>query len=176
MHDVIDKKSLCLQRIMHYFVSLQTKHTEIMKKFQILLLTLSLTACNMIQSDNDQATTIAIEWGEAFFNCDYHVAEALCTPESRPWLQFAASNTTQQDLDLLKKRAAEVEATDFSSDANDTLRVVQLEVRNSVKPTVAGEEPSQIDKALFHVTVVKRNGSWLVRMASLPQSEKRSRD
>ncbi len=130
----------------------------------------------MMQNDDDQATAIAIEWGEAFFNCDYHAAEALSTPDSRRWLQFAASNTTQQDLDLLKQHAAEVEATDFFPEANDTLRVVELAVRNSVKPTIAGEQPSQIEKAMFRTTVVKRNGSWLVRMASLPRSEKQSRD
>ena len=161
---------------MHYFVSLQAKQAEIMKKFQILLLALSLTACNMIQNDDEQATAIAVEWGEAFFNCDYHAAEALSTPESHCWLQFAASNTTQQDLDLLKQQAAEVEATDFFPEANDTLRMVELVVRNSVKPTVAGEEPSQIDKALFQTTVVKRNGSWQVRMAGVPQSGRQSRD
>jgi hypothetical protein len=147
-----------------------------MKKYLILSLTLALTACNMMQNDDDQATAIAIEWGEAFFNCDYHAAEALSTPDSRRWLQFAASNTTQQDLDLLKQHAAEVEATDFFPEANDTLRVVELVVRNSVKPTIAGEQPSQIEKAMFRTTVVKRNGSWLVRMASLPRSEKQSRD
>ena len=147
-----------------------------MKKYLILSLTLALTACNMMQNDDDQATAIAIEWGKAFFNCDYHAAEALSTPDSRRWLQFAASNTTQQDLDLLKQHAAEVEATDFFPEANDTLRVVELVVRNSVKPTIAGEEPSQIEKAMFRTTVVKRNGSWLVRMASLPRSEKQSRD
>ena len=147
-----------------------------MKKYLILSLTLALTACNMMQNDDDQATAIAIEWGEAFFNCDYHAAEALSTPDSRRWLQFAASNTTQQDLDLLKQHAAEAEATDFFPEANDTLRVVELAVRNSVKPTIAGEQPSQIEKAMFRTTVVKRNGSWLVRMASLPRSEKQSRD
>ena len=147
-----------------------------MKKYLILSLTLALTACNMMQNDDDQATAIAIEWGEAFFNCDYHAAEALSTPDSRRWLQFAASNTTQQDLDLLKQHAAEVEATDFFPEANDTLRVVELVVHNSVKPTIAGEQPSQIEKAMFRTTVVKRNGSWLVRMASLPRSEKQSRD
>ena len=147
-----------------------------MKKTLVLALSLLLAACDMMQNDNNEATSTAVQWGEAFFNCDYHAAEALCTPESRRWLQFAASNTTQQDLDLLKHHAAQVEATDFFPEANDTLRVVELVVCNSVKPTVAGEEPSQIDKAVFHTTVVKRNGSWLVRMASLPQSEKQSHD
>jgi hypothetical protein len=147
-----------------------------MKKTLVLALSLLLAACDMIQNDDNEATSTAVQWGEAFFNCDYHAVEALCTPESRRWLQFAASNTTQQDLDLLKQHAAQVEATDFFPEANDTLRVVELVVCNSVKPTVAGEEPSQIDKAVFHTTVVKRNGSWLVRMASLPQSEKQSHD
>ena len=147
-----------------------------MKKTLVLALSLLLTACDMIQNDDDEATSTAIQWGEAFFNCDYHAAEALCTPESRRWLQFAASNTTQQDLDLLKQHAAQIETTDFFPEANDTLRVVELVVRNSVKPTVAGEEPSQVDEALFHTTVVKRNGHWLVRMASLPQNEKQNHD
>jgi len=147
-----------------------------MKKLLIFALTLSLTACNMIQRDDDQATAVAVEWGEAFFNCNYHAAEALCTPESRRWLQFAASNTTQHDLDLLKQHAADVEATDFFPDANDTLRVVELVVRNSITPSTNAEKSSQKEKALFHVTVVKRNGNWLVRMADLPRSEKQSRD
>ena len=147
-----------------------------MKKILIFALTLSMTACSMIQSDDDKATDVAIEWGEAFFNCDYHAAEQLSTPESRRWLQFAASNTTQHDLDLLKQHAAEVEATDFFPEANDTLRVVELEVSNSISPTLNGEESVQQEEALFHVTVVNRNCSWLVRMAGLPRNEKQSRD
>ena len=146
-----------------------------MKKLLIWALALSLTACSMLR-DDDQATAVAVEWGEAFFNCDYHAAEALCTPESRRWLQFAASNTTQHDLDMLRQQAAQVEATEFFPEASDTLRVVELVVRNSVSPTIHGGEPAQVEEALFHVTVVKRNGSWQVRMASLPRSEKQSRD
>jgi hypothetical protein len=147
-----------------------------MKKLLIWALALSLTACSMLRKDDDQATAVAVEWGEAFFNCDYHAAEALCTPESRRWLQFAASNTTQHDLDMLRQQAAQVEATEFFPEASDTLRVVELVVRNSVSPTIHGGESAQVEEALFHVTVVKRNGSWLVRMASLPRSEKQSRD
>lgn len=147
-----------------------------MKKLLIWVLALSLTACSMLRKDDDQATAVAVEWGEAFFNCDYHAAEALCTPESRRWLQFAASNTTQHDLDMLRQQAAQVEATEFFPVASDTLRVVELMVRNSVSPTIHGGESAQVEEALFHVTVVKRNGSWQVRMASLPRSEKQSRD
>jgi hypothetical protein len=147
-----------------------------MKKLLILAMVLSLTACNLTNREDTLATDVAVQWGEAFFNCDYHAAQALSTPESRRWLQFAASNTTQQDLDLLKQHAAEVEATDYFPAANDTLRVVQLVVRNSLSPAANGGAPLQVDEALFSVTVVKRNDQWLVRMASLPRSERQSRD
>ena len=147
-----------------------------MKKLLILAMVLSLTACNLTNREDTVATDVAVQWGEAFFNCDYHAAQALSTPESRRWLQFAASNTTQQDLDLLKQHAAEVEATDYFPAANDTLRVVQLVVRNSLSPAVNDGAPLQVDEALFSVTVVKRNDQWLVRMASLPRSERQSRD
>ena len=147
-----------------------------MKKLFILSLTLTLTACSLVKSDEDKAIETAVEWGEAFFNCDYHAAEALSTAESRRWLQFAASNTTQQDLDLLRQHPAEVDATDFFPEADDTLRVVQLVVRHSLSPAVNGGQSVQVEEALFPVTVVKRNGSWLVRMASLPRSEKQSHD
>ena len=147
-----------------------------MKKLLILAMVLSLTACNLTNREDTLATDVAVQWGEAFFNCNYHAAQALSTPESRRWLQFAASNTTQQDLDLLKQHAAEVEATDYFPAANDTLRVVQLVVRNNLSPAVNGGAPLQVDEALFSVTVVKRNDQWLVRRASLPRSERQSRD
>ena len=147
-----------------------------MKKLLILAMVLSLTACKLTNREDTLATDVAVQWGEAFFNCDYHAAQALSTPESRRWLQFAASNTTQQDLDLLKQHAAEVEATDYFPAANDTLRVVQLVVRKCLSPAVNGGAPLQVDEALFSVTVVKRNDQWLVRMASLPRSERQSRD
>jgi len=145
-----------------------------MKKIALFAMAVLMTACSMIQKDDDQTTTVAIDWAEAYFNCDYHSTETLSTPESRRWLQFAASNTTQQDLDLLKQQAAEVEATDYFPIANDTLRVVELLVSHYLSPTL--HEAKQEVEGLFHITVVKRKGEWKVRMEGLPRSEKQSRD
>ena len=147
-----------------------------MKKLLIFVMTLSLTACNMLQSDDDKATDVAVQWGEAYFNCDFHAAQTLSTPESLRWLQFAASNTSQQDLDLLKQQAAEVEATDYFPEADDTLRVVALRVNHYLSKNLSAGVSQQIEEGVFHVTTVKRNGKWLVRMASLPRNEKQSRD
>jgi hypothetical protein len=147
-----------------------------MRKAIVMALTVLMSGCSMIQSDDNQATEAAVAWGEAFFNCDFHEAEQYCTPESGRWLQFAASNTTQHDLDLLARQGATVQATDYFPEANDTLRVVELRVSHALKPSAPGAEAQQVDEALYHVVVVNRSGSWQVRMAGLPRSEKQSRD
>ena len=93
---------------------------------------------------------VAAEWADAYFNADYHAAEALCTPD--------------------------VETDDFFPEANDTLRVVMLKVHHYIRPALLGQTSRQEDEGLFRVTVVKRSNRWLVRMADLPRSEKQSRD
>lgn len=147
-----------------------------MKKTTLFVMVALLTGCSVIQDDDDRATDVATQWAEAYFNCDYHGAEALSTPESYRWLQFAASNTTQHDLDLLQQQPAEVEATDYFPDANDTMRVVELRLSHFVKPLFSDSATKQVEEALFHATVVKRKGEWKVRMEGLPQSEKQSHD
>ena len=147
-----------------------------MKPFFICCLVLLATACDLRNNGDREAMNVAAEWADAYFNADYHAAEALCTPDSRRYLAFAASNTTQHDLDLLKATPANVETDDFFPEANDTLRVVMLKVHHYIRPALLGQTSRQEDEGLFRVTVVKRDKRWLVRMADLPRSEKQSRD
>ena len=147
-----------------------------MRKAIVMALTVLMSGCSMIQSDDNEATKAAVAWGEAFFNCNYHEAEQYCTPESAYWLKFAASNTTQQDLDLLAHQSATVEATDYFPEANDTLRIVELRVNHALKLSALGSAVQQADESRYHIVVVKHEGSWKVRMAGLPRSERQSRD
>ena len=98
------------------------------------------------------------------------------TEESGKWLRFAASNTTESDLELLQRQQATVDADDYFPVATDTLRVVRLKVENYLSPTALGEASRQEEEGVFEVTVVKRADSWQVRMEGLPRSEKQSRD
>jgi hypothetical protein len=147
-----------------------------MKSFFLGIMVFLMAACSLQNDGDEEAMGTAQDWADAYFNADYHAAEALSTPESKRFLQFAASNTTQHDLDLLKETPALVEVDDFFPDANDSLRVVVLKVYNYVKPALLGQTSQQEDEGLFRVTVVKRSERWMVRMADLPRSEKQSRD
>ena len=149
-----------------------------MKKLLLLLTTtLLLTACGMIQQDDDAARQTAREWAEAYFNCDYHKAAEYSTPESEMYLRFAASNTTEEDLQVLQEGGgATVEVSDYFPVANDTLRVVELSVSNCLEPVAVGEAPQLADQAQFQVTLVLRDKKWKVRMEGLPRSGRQSRD
>ena len=147
-----------------------------MKPLFIFCITILFASCGQFHDDDEQATLVAQQWAEAYFNCDYAEALTLSTPESSQWLQFAASNTTQAMLDLQNRQHAEVEATDFFPVANDTLRVVEVLVSNYLKSTAINGLPEQATHGRFRITVVKRGNDWQVRMADLPRSEKQSRD
>lgn len=147
-----------------------------MKHLKMMIGLLLLTGCGEATESDDAARQVAQAWGDAYFNCDYHEAEQYVTEESGKWLRFAASNTTESDLELLQRQNATVDADDYFPVATDTLRVVRLKVENYLSPTALGEASRQEEEGVFEVTVVKRADSWQVRMEGLPRSEKQSHD
>ena len=149
-----------------------------MKVFFLFCTAFLLSACSRMNRDDQEATDTAVKWADAYFNYDFHEAEKYVTPESRQWLQFAASNTTEHDLQLVQENegGASVEADDFFSEANDTLRVVSLRIYDFVSSTLPADSARLVDEATFTITTVLRDGEWKVRMEGLPQSERRSRD
>ena len=135
-----------------------------------------LAGCDGGMDGDQQARNAAEDWADAYFNCDFKDASEYVTPESRKWLQYAASNTTAEELKRLQDAGgAKVTASEGFDEANDTMRLVTLNVTNSLKPN--GQGTAEISKdAIFKVEVVKRDAGWQVRMVGLPRSEKQSRD
>lgn len=143
-----------------------------MKHLKLWLAVALFTSCDIGINGDEAAQKAAVAWADAYFNCDFHEAEEYSTAESGKWLRFAASNVTEQDLQLLRERNAVVEADEYFPEANDTLRVVRLTVRNYLAPKALGEASQLADVGHFNVTVVKRNDHWKVKMEGLPRSEK----
>lgn len=146
-----------------------------MRQLFLLLSAVMMTGCTLGFEGDNAALDVATDWAEAYFNCDYHEAADYATAESERWLRFAASNTTEQDLQTIQGKATAT-ADDYFTVANDTLRIVTLHVKNFLKPAAAGSTAQLQEDGTFLVTVVKRNGKWKVRMEGLPRSEKQSRD
>ena len=147
-----------------------------MKLLLLFMGAILLAGCDGGMDGDQQARNAAEDWADAYFNCDFKDASEYVTPESRKWLQYAASNTTAEELKRLQDAGgAKVTASEGFDEANDTMRLVTLNVTNSLKPN--GQGTAEISKdAIFKVEVVKRDAGWQVRMVGLPRSEKQSRD
>ena len=145
-----------------------------MKQLLLFMATILMVGCDMGIDGDQQAKNAAEAWADAYFNCDYKDASGYVTPESQKWLQYAASNTTAEELKVLKDAGgAQVAVEELFDEANDTMRLVTLNVTNSLKPS---KNPELVKDGIYKVVVVKRADSWQVRMAGLPRNEKQSRD
>lgn len=143
---------------------------KLAKHLIALMLPVAVAGCQLGADGDGAAREVARDWADAYFNCDYKDALNYVTPESEKYLRFAASNTTEHDLELLRERPAEIAVLDDFTEANDTLRVVTLQVRNVLSADIMAKEPQLIESGTFLVTVVRRDGKWRVRMEGLPRS------
>ena len=147
----------------------------IMKLLLLFATAILVAGCDAGMTGDQQARNAAEDWADAYFNCDFKDAKEYVTEESQKWLQFAASNTTGQDLKQLQEAGgARVTISDSFDEANDTMRLVTLTVANCL--TVQGQTSALTKEGTFKVEVVKRDAGWQVRMAGLPQSGMQSRD
>ena len=147
-----------------------------MKQLLLVMTALMFAGCDGGIDGDQQAREAAGDWADAYFNCDFKDASGYVTTESQKWLQYAASNTTAEELKLLQKAGgAQVTVDDGFDEANDTMRLVTLNVTNSLKSSAQGKA-ELVKNGTFKVVVVKREAGWQVRMAGLPRSGKQSRD
>lgn len=150
-----------------------------MKNYTLFIIgSLLMAACAGQQSASVDAAKSQIEaFAEAYFNYDFRQAEKYVTPESGKWLRFAASNVTQEDLDMIN--AQELAATAVVSDClqtDDSTFQATVEVCNFLQKDSLEMPGTIVDQALFKVMAVEREGNYLVRMACLPRSERQNPD
>ena len=146
-----------------------------MKQLLLFLVAILMVGCELGMDGDQQAQQVAGNWADAYFNCDFKDASRYVTPESQKWLQYAASNTTEEELTMLKNAGgARVSISNSFDEANDTMRLVTLNVTNVL--TTQQQKPVLAKEGTFKVMVVKRDGEWQVRMAGLLQSGKQSHD
>jgi len=145
--------------------------------FCLFLLLLSMTAgCGPVT--NSGRTAVAVDsFATYFFNWRFREALPFTDSLSRVWLNYAAAQVHQADIDLLNdKQPAAVEILEVENHAGDTTATATVRVSDFLRMDTIGKAARPADEAVFRLDVVKREGKWRVRMEGLPRSEKRSRD
>ena len=150
-----------------------------MKRVLLFAFTLLLcVSCDQAEKDPDAMVVERVAaFASAYFNYDFEKALKLVTPDSEKWLKFAASNVTQEDVDLLNAQegVATVVAEDYER-LNDSALVVTLTVRDFLTKDSLGATGRIEVEGQFRIVAIRQDKSYLVRMEGLPRSERQSRD
>lgn len=143
---------------------------------QFLLLFFSLCSCDSQSREKALVKEVADDFASAYFNLDLKKAYSLCDSVSGRWIKFYASNLTEQDLEVWRNNpegaSHEVKEVRLLS---DTSAVVVCEARGYLLIEGVDQPATIAESGVFNLSLVKSGDRWLVRMASLPRSEMRSR-
>lgn len=135
--------------------------------FIILVMVLGGSACS---GDNkDQLESTVDSFSMAYFNWRFPAALKYCTPQSRKWLVFAASQVNESDVEALcnKQEGADckIDDMDFSDDSTATVSVV---VSNFLAMDTIGHVPETKVEKTFRFHAVERQGMWKIQLDGLP--------
>lgn len=151
----------------------------VMKIYTLFCISLfTLLGCHQLTGsrEDESADRQLNKFATAYFNYDLVEAANYVTPESMKWLQFLATNITQEDLDLLNQtNEASIEGIDYQT-IGDTTRTAVVTISNYFVADSLEGQGHQEEQQEFLLHMVKRDGKWLVRMEGLPQNEKPSHD
>ena len=150
-----------------------------MKRLVMFALGLLLLAgCEREKKDPDAKVLERVAaFADAYFNYDFEKARRMVTPDSEKWLKFAASNVTQEDVDLLNAQegTATVVAEGYER-LNDSALVVTLTVRDFLTKDSLGATGRIEAEGQFRIVAIRQDKSYLVRMEGLLRSGRQSRD
>lgn len=147
-------------------------------RLAIVAITLSFAACNEIRNEKTELRKDIGRFAESYFNYDFKNAMQYCTPDSKKWLAYIASNISEADLVVLRdqEEGASVSIKDIEIHGNDSTGVVRMIVRNFMCVDTIGRSGRMKPEGIFVFNIVKREGRWLIRMGGLPRNEKSNHD
>ena len=141
-------------------------------------LVLLTTSCIGNRDGSEEQLREAVDsFAVSYFNYDFMKARRFCTEESEKWLQYAASNVHQADIDILREQeeAASVNIEDLTITGDSTARV-RISVHHFLRMDTIGKAGRMTDEATYALKAMIRQGKWYIRMEDLPRSEKPGRD
>lgn len=131
----------------------------------VAMASMGLASCS--PSEEEQLAEVVDSFSATYFNWQFHRSVVFCTPESRRWLAYMASQVGQGDVDRLRAHpegaSHEIGEVAYTPGVPEAWAVVT--VSHFLAMDTIGAEPQLVDKARFAVPVVLRDGRWMVNLS-----------
>ena len=136
------------------------------KNFLIIGILSSLLLLGCASNEKEKVTACAIEFAHDFFNLHFDKAVQNCTSESRKWIEFYASNLTEEDMEVIRNfpEAPYVMTADCLQ-INDSTATVRCIICNTPATDSLEQRKGHIIPERNILIPMWKNGSrWTVRM------------
>ena len=125
---------------------------------QTILISFALVAALCLASacslkDDAAVESCAKSFGQNYFNLRLQQASGLCTDRSYKWIEFYASNISQNDVDVLN-----IDDIDIDGDSAR----VKMTVRNFLLCDSIGRPGRMCKQGKCRLTLRKEGGTWKV--------------
>lgn len=135
---------------------------------------LSLMSCQPHEGSEEQLKADIDSFATYYYNWHFEKAARFCTPESKVWLRYAASNVHQADIELLKAKTedAQIEIGDIDFNEDEVTATVNLEITNFLQMDTIGKEARLIKQSKLTLPMTIHNSKWKVELKQLPTLQK----
>ena len=136
--------------------------------FPVLLIMGCLSLCSCGNGNEDQLTETVSSFSDSYFNWQYFRSVKYCTPDSKQWLSYMASQVNESDVKALRaqEEGATVEIEDVDMLQGDSVAKVRVIVCNYLNMDTIGVKGRMVDKALFVIPARRNNGVWKVQLTA----------
>ena len=143
-----------------------------MKQTVVLLVSILLLASCMPNKDERQIEDTALLFAKNYFECHYHEALQMCTPESGKWLQFVASNISDSDLSVLNNSTTEPEYKISNiTYIDDSTVQVKVEASNYLYTHRIERKAFIKEHGTYTVALKRIHGEWRIDLLSVPKED-----
>ncbi len=142
--------------------------------FSIAFAALAASCDGLTRNEAEEIEGVVKGFSDAYFNFDLNTAANYCTPESRKWLCFLASNVQEADLEIIRtqEQGARVSVKDINYSPDDSTGTALIEARDFLSLDTIGKPGHIKDKASFKVGFILYDGKCLIKMEGPLQSER----
>lgn len=134
---------------------------------QTILISFALVAALCLASacslkDDAAVETCAKSFGQNYFNLRLQQASGLCTDRSYKWIEFYASNISQDDVDVLNAQTDSALCDIDDIDINGDSALVKMTVRNFLLCDSIGRPGRMCKQGKCRLTLRKEGETWKV--------------
>lgn len=129
-----------------------------------------LSSCKHMPNEKQLQQTIN-GFAQNYFNWHLQASLPYCTPSSKQWIEYAASQIGMGEVEILQKQkcGASHDIKDIEFNEQDSTAIVTVRLKNIMLLDTIGQTGYMAHQADFKIELTYLHNQWKVNLNHIPQ-------